>query len=81
MDKQILFSEERLRDAFNLFDTDKSGKITKEELANIDLKEKDNFVLIELKGITKAKEKSNKKKGNRKKCNLTSNAIKKYIPK
>ncbi|CZT98189.1 calcium-dependent protein kinase 1 [Plasmodium falciparum NF54] len=35
MDKQILFSEERLRDAFNLFDTDKSGKITKEELANL----------------------------------------------
>ncbi|CAD2085436.1 CAMK/CDPK protein kinase [Plasmodium vinckei petteri] len=35
MDKQILFSEERLRRAFNLFDTDKSGKITKEELANL----------------------------------------------
>ncbi|SBS80526.1 calcium-dependent protein kinase 1, putative [Plasmodium ovale] len=35
MDKQILFSEERLRGAFNLFDTDKSGKITKEELANL----------------------------------------------
>lgn len=35
MDKQILFSEERLRDAFNLFDTDKSGKITKEELAQL----------------------------------------------
>ncbi|SBS82253.1 calcium-dependent protein kinase 1 [Plasmodium malariae] len=35
MDKQILFSEERLRDAFNLFDTDKSGKITREELANL----------------------------------------------
>ncbi|EUR79057.1 calcium-dependent protein kinase 1 [Plasmodium falciparum 7G8] len=37
MDKQILFSEERLRDAFNLFDTDKSGKITKEELANVNI--------------------------------------------
>lgn len=35
MDKQLLLSRERLQQAFQQFDSDGSGKITKEELAKV----------------------------------------------